>query len=167
MAIKVSSFGGKPRKRKSSNIKGVKVSGTVKKVRRKTEAEKQQEQFLKDKRKREQQKKDFPTDTAATANVKSTQANIANILKAAQEQKLVELLYKDSNNKRARRVVEPYSFKYGDKGLKLMAYCRLRKDIRSFYLRRISYTAILAETYIPQYDVTIEKDFKALAHKIK
>ena len=64
-------------------------------------------------------------------------------------------------------MVEPYSFKYGDKGLKLMAYCRLRKDTRSFYLRRIVHATVLAENYIPQYEVTTEKDFKALAHKIK
>lgn len=162
--------GGKKKKKPPSNLKGVYVSGTTnKKRKKKTKAELEHEEFLKKQKdqERERRKKAKEEDAKTVANVKTQDILLSTILDAASQVKVLEILYKDANGKRSRRRLEPYSLKYGSSGLVLMGHCLTRKQIRSFYLKRISEAYVLNLSFAPQYPITVAKDFEAFSRSTR
>lgn len=163
MAIRVrgsaSSGGGGRKRRKPKLKKGSTSSNRTRKRRGKSKKEQEHEEFLKDQRRKQREKKEFPTEPSVVANVKQTSAVMDKLRRASVERKRVEIMYKDRSSKLSRRRLEPYSLKYDPKGLKLYGFCMMRKATRSFFIKKIQDVIILAETFDPQYEITLEKDW--------
>lgn len=64
--------------------------------------------------------------------------------------------YSPVNNEVTTRTVNPYGLVYREGSWYLVAYCRLREEIRTFKLVRISRLDILHETFVYPHDFTIK-----------
>ena len=163
MAVRIGSAGGgSSKKKKDSRFKGVNIVSNQKKRKKRTKTEIQKEELAKEQNKRKKEAAKKESSNEAATNVRVVERVISSILQAADQNKSLEILYKDTTGKRSRRTVDPYSFKMTDKGLKLMAFCNKRKDLRSFYLKRITEAIVLGITYTPTHEVTIKKDWESV-----
>ena len=114
--------------------------------------------------KKEEDKKETPKKKAAVkkptvfARVKVSKRALDNIAKAAEDKKVVEILYLDKEGKRTRRMVEPYSIKKKNGTWKFYGFCLMRKAIRSFELNTILDSYILTRSFEPRFEVTVVND---------
>ena len=130
------------------------------------EEEKKKKEYEKEQEELRKKRKEAMLATPATvANVKTKETTLDILISAAKQKKLVEFYYLDSKANKSRRRIELYNLKYDPKGFKVYGYCFLRKQIRVFFIKRMSSVLILAETYEPRYPVTILKDAEALNDK--
>ncbi|MFT4031416.1 MAG: YafY family protein [Siphonobacter sp.] len=90
---------------------------------------------------------------------KNVKSNLMSSLQTALlEFKLAKIEYRSgSKNEQTSRIIEPFAF-YNDSNSNwiLIAFCRLRRDYRSFRLDRIEKLSILTETFQP-HDLTLEE----------
>lgn len=75
---------------------------------------------------------------------------IADLRKAIEELRLIEVLYTDTTGKQTLRRLEPYSLVLKGQKWYLYAWCHLRQDFRIFKLSRLREWVILAESFRPR-----------------
>lgn len=163
MAVKIGPSGG-GRKRRPSNLKGVSfVRTSHSKRKKKTKYQQDQEEFDKEQLRKEKElarkRKEQLENTRAS--VKTEDFLLEALEESAKDNSQVEFLYRDKGGKRSRRVVNPYSLKYSPKGMMLMAHCTLRKEVRAFFIKRITEAVKLSTKFAPEYPVTLIPDIEA------
>ncbi len=77
---------------------------------------------------------------------------LANIVKAAMENKTVIITYKDKKGDMTERETEPYEVR----GDKYWGYCKDKNSIRQFSLLNVTNARITQNTYIPRWEVKIK-----------
>lgn len=86
--------------------------------------------------------------TYLDTNIKSS--HLLDIQKALLEFRVVKINYTSKTNESSTREVEPFVIYSNEKDeWVLIAYCRLRKDFRSFLLNRIEYLMLMNENFDP------------------
>lgn len=76
---------------------------------------------------------------------------------AAERHQIVELHYRGNNrDEETRREVEPYRLLYRDGFWYLIAYCRLRKELRSFRIDRIRGVRVTGEIFSPDPEIDLD-----------
>jgi predicted DNA-binding transcriptional regulator YafY len=71
----------------------------------------------------------------------------------------LELGYEALASGESTRVIEPYFIVFKGRAFYVVAYCRLRKDFRTFRLDRIKEVKLLPETFVPKQGVSAESYF--------
>lgn len=85
-------------------------------------------------------------------------ANLIELQQALAQRRVVQIDYQGAKDEAARpRDIEPLFLIYYLERWHLMAWCRLRKDVRDFRTDRIRRLTILKETFAPRENVTYEK----------
>lgn len=74
-----------------------------------------------------------------------------NIVRAAQELKLLKISYVDKKNIHTTRTVEPYEIKNG----KLWGHCVAKNGIRQFDINQIIQAVVQDKTFVPRHPVKI------------
>jgi predicted DNA-binding transcriptional regulator YafY len=82
------------------------------------------------------------------------------IEQAVTDRQCLRLVYDSIESGTATRVVEPYFIVFRARAFYFVAYCRLRKELRTFRLDRIQSVELLPETFVPQKDVTARTYFE-------
>jgi predicted DNA-binding transcriptional regulator YafY len=72
----------------------------------------------------------------------------------------LELSYEALISGESSRVIEPYFIVFKGRAFYVVAFCRLRKDFRTFRLDRIKDVKLLPDTFVPQQGVNAEDYFK-------
>src|SRR5450755_384684 len=89
-------------------------------------------------------------------------AVVVTLCAAAQQEKRVEMCYRNWNSsEETRRVVDPYGLVYRSGLWYMIGYCHLRADLRTFRLDRIGSTEMREESF------TRPPDFDCLAHLLQ
>ena len=89
-------------------------------------------------------------------------AVVVTLCAAAQQEKRVEMCYRNWNSsEETRRVVDPYGLVYRSGLWYMIGYCHLRTDLRTFRLDRIVSTEMREESF------TRPPDFDCLAHLLQ
>jgi len=90
---------------------------------------------------------------------KTTDAvNLIELQQALAQRRVVRIEYQGAKDEQAKpRDIEPLFLIYYLERWHLMAWCRLRQDVRDFRTDRIQRITILKETFTPRDDVTYEK----------
>lgn len=79
------------------------------------------------------------------------QPHLRQLQRAIQGRQLVNICYHSYNqNALTERVIEPHFLTYSDGAWYVSAYCRLRRDTRSFRLERIERLDVLRDTFTPR-----------------
>ncbi len=80
----------------------------------------------------------FVVDKSAWGNNNNIQQKMDVLLKARQNKKAVKITYHDRGGKTSERVIEPYIVVYGAGIWYIYAWCRMRNQMRTFKLSRIT-----------------------------
>jgi len=90
------------------------------------------------------------------------EANLALVSEALNTQKRVEISYSPAGKKAVRRVIRPYGLGYWTRNWYAVAWCELRKEERTFNLRKIKGKAGFAtDGEEPEYDIPPDFDMKS------
>ncbi len=110
---------------------------------------------------REQKKTAVRATAIAIDSTQSTKAEkwFGDIEAAAQDSYCLELKYSSVESGTTSRVVEPYFVVFRGRAFYLVAFCRLRKDFRTFRLDQIQSLKKLEEQFQPEPGITAEKYF--------
>ncbi len=82
------------------------------------------------------------------------------IEEAVRSFRCLELSYDAVLSGESTRIIEPYFIVFKGRAFYMVAYCRLRKDFRTFRLDRIKNVKILEETFSPRQGVSAESYFE-------
>ena len=110
---------------------------------------------------REQKKRAVKATSIAidTSLQKQAEKYFGLIEEAVQETACLEITYDSINSGVSSRVVEPYFVVFRGRAFYVVAYCRLRKDFRTFRIDQIKSLVKLGESFQPRPGITAESYF--------
>ena len=81
-----------------------------------------------------------------------SQEVIEKVKEAAQNHKLLRIIYVDSKGKVSERNTEPYKIEYRDSGIVLWAHCLEKDSVRSFKISGIQKAEVSDTDFTPRHD---------------
>lgn len=95
----------------------------------------------------------------STADLDRAADHFADLEKAIQDYRVIEVEYESIHSGISQRILEPYFVVFRARAFYFVAYCRMRQDFRTFRMDRVKSLRVLQEGFKPNRDINPESYF--------